>query len=52
MKVKELIEKLSTMPQNAEVWMQYYPEDRSIVRNCGSFEWQGVTRVQIDNYKE
>lgn len=52
MKVKELIEKLSTMPQDMDVWMQVYDEWTYTVKNCEVVTLRGKTYVQIDNYVE
>ena len=52
MKVKDLIEQLSKMPQDLEVWIQYYPEDIAIIRHCSQVTWQGGKRAQLDNYEE
>ena len=52
MNVKELIEKLSTMPQDMDVWMQVYDDCTYTVKNCEVVTLRGKTYVQIDNYVE
>ena len=52
MKVKELIEKLSAMPQDMDVWMQVYDDCTYTVKNCDLIEFRNKKIVQIDNYVE